>query len=93
MAKSIRIERPHGLGREVAVQRLGDLTEQVQSRYGLKVHRTDGRATVDGKGVSGRVEVDDKKILVDLSVGLPASLVIGKIEQGIQDAIDKHFKA
>ncbi len=93
MAKSIRIDRAHGLGREAALHRLGELAADVQRKYGVNVTQAGDVARVSGKGVSGQVQVDEKRISVDLSLGMPASLIAGKIEQGITKALDEHFKA
>jgi hypothetical protein len=35
--------------------------------------------------------LDDTHINVDLKLGLPASLVAGRVEAGIRDALAKHF--
>lgn len=91
MAKNIRIQRAHPLGRERAIQRLTELGDEIHRRYGVRVDQHGDRATVDGKGVAGFVSVDEDNIHVDLSLGMPASLIAGKIEQGIHKAIDDHF--
>lgn len=93
MAKEVNVTRPHNLGKEEATARLGQLAGQLESKYGVKVDVTGDKASVKGKGVSGGCLVTDKDIRVNLSLGLPASMIAGKIEQGIHKAIDDHFTA
>ncbi len=49
------------------------------------------RAQIKGRGVSGNMVLDGDLISVDLKLGLPASLVAGRVESGIRDALLKHF--
>ncbi len=93
MAKSVRISRPHNTTAEAAVQKLRALAGEIESRYGLDVSWKGDVAHVTGKGVKkgSTASVDGKNVSVDLALGMPASLVASKIEDGIQAAIKQHF--
>jgi hypothetical protein len=41
--------------------------------------------------VKGNVRVTADAVVIDLDLGLPASLVAGKIEDGIQRQLEKYF--
>ena len=93
MAKSVRISRPHNTTADAAVQKLKALAGEIESNYGLTVKWKGDVAHVSGRGVKkgSTASVDGRSVTVDLSLGMPASLVSGKIEGGIEKAIKQHF--
>ncbi len=92
MAKSIKVTRPHKTTAEGARQKLRALAGEIESRYGLSVSWKGDVAHVSGRGVKkGTASVDERNVTVDLSLGMPASLVASKIEAGIEKAISEQF--
>jgi len=93
MAKSLRISRPHGTTADAALEKLRGLARQIEDQYGLTVKWKGDVAQVSGRGVKkgSTASVDGSTVTLDLSLGMPASLVAGKIEEGIEKAIAKHF--
>lgn len=91
MAKTINITRPHNTTSEGAKQKLQALAGEIKSRYGLDIEWSGGVAMVKGRGVEGTAKTDDKNVAVDLKLGMPASLVSGKIEAGVLKAIQEQF--
>lgn len=91
MAKTISITRPHKTTPEAAQQKLKALAGEIKSRYGLDVEFSGGVAQVKGRGVEGTAKTDDRNVAVDLKLGMPASLVAGKIEAGVLKAIEEQF--
>lgn len=91
MAKTISITRPHNSTPEAAQQKLQALAGEIRSRYGLDVEFNGGVAVVKGRGVEGTAKVDARNVAVDLKLGMPASLVAGKIEAGVLKAIQEQF--
>ncbi|MCA9540795.1 MAG: polyhydroxyalkanoic acid system family protein [Myxococcales bacterium] len=91
MAKNLRIARPHNVDQATANEKLRNLAGQVASRYGLQIDFRGDVAHVKGRGVSGTAAAGPKEVVLDLSLGLPASLVAAKIEQGILKSINEHF--
>ena len=92
MAKSVRVSRPHKTTAEEARTKLRNLAGHIESSYGLKVTWKGDVAHVSGRGVKrGTASVDDRSVTIDLSLGMPASLVAGKIESGIEKAITEQF--
>jgi len=91
MAKKISIRYPHNTSADDAAQRLSALGKDAAARYGVSVKGDDRRALISGRGVNGSLVLDDTHINVDLKLRLPASLVAGRVESGIRDALVKHF--
>ncbi len=92
MAKKIAVKHAHHLTREEACAKLKELTTLIAERYKVQIQMAgDNRANVEGRGVNGFAQVDDTQAEIDLSVGLPASLVAGKIESTIQEYMAKYF--
>ena len=91
MAKKVFVRRAHGATADQAEAKLAQLTGQLETRYGVSIDLKGRYATVKGRGVKGSATVDDTNVTVDLALGLPASLVASKIEQGVHAAIDEHF--
>ena len=93
MAKSVYVRRPHHTTAAEAQSKLASLTSHLETRYGVNILLSGAMATVKGRGVKGSASVDDTHVTVDLKLGMPASLVAGKIEDGVNRSIDEHFKA
>ncbi|MCB9539068.1 MAG: polyhydroxyalkanoic acid system family protein [Myxococcales bacterium] len=91
MAKTVSVKRPHNTTKEDAQAKLAGLARELESKYGVKVNVQGAGATVSGKGVSGGCTIDDTHVAIDLKLGLPASMVAGKIESGVEKAISQHF--
>ena len=81
----------HGTTRESAMAKLQGLAGALQTRYGITVTLGASGATVKGKGVTGGCSITDTHVTIDLDLGLPASLVAGKIETGVDNALREHF--
>ena len=90
MAKII-LSRPHTLGYDAACAKLSHLIARVEERYGVGGTVSGDSAQLKGRGVKGTAKVSDKSIDINLKLGLPASLVASKIEEGIGKAITEHF--
>ncbi len=91
MAKKISIRHPHNSSPEDAATKLDALGREAAAKYGLTIKGDSRRAQIKGRGVSGNMVLDGDHISVDLKLGLPASLVAGRVESGIRDALLKHF--
>ena len=87
----VSLSRAHGLTKAEAVAKMQNLTNDLNSKYGVKVNHSGDSTKVKGKGVDGTARCDDTKIHIDLKLGLPVSLVAGRVEAGINKALDQHF--
>jgi putative polyhydroxyalkanoate system protein len=91
MGKKISVTRKHTLGLEGATGKLVELTGTFAEKYNLKTKLSGSAVEVSGSGVKGNVRVTAETVIIDLDLGLPASLVAGKIEDGIQRQLEKYF--
>ena len=92
MAKKVSASRPHNTTKEDALGKLRGLATALESRYGIRVNIAGSGATVSGKGVSGGCTIDDTMVRIDLKLKLPASLVAGKIQAGVDKQMAEHFR-
>ncbi len=93
MAKKINIRKPHGMDAADAQSRLDKLTAELETRFGVKVSKKGTSTAVKGKGVSGSASIQGADIVIDMKLGLPASLVAQRIEDGVNKSIVEHFQS
>lgn len=93
MAKNISIRKPHGMAQADAEARLVELTTELESRFGVTVARKGNTTKVSGRGVDGTAQIQGDNIVIDMKLGLPASMIAGRIEEGVHKAIAQHFGA
>ncbi len=91
LAKKIKLKRAHGLDKAAAVERMRKLTDELHSKYGLKVTHMGDSTRVKGKGADGTASCDATYITIELKLGLPASLAAGRIEIAVGKALTQHF--
>jgi putative polyhydroxyalkanoate system protein len=92
MAKHIEMSQPHQLSTSEARGRMTRLLAQLEEKYGLSTSwSSEKEARVEGKGVQGSAVLSDDSVSVSAQLTLPASLIAGKIEQALRDALQKEF--
>lgn len=78
------IAQQHALTRAEAQQRLRALLEKFRAKYGFDTRwKNDALLEVSGRGVSGRVELDEGVVRFDLHLSLLLSPLRARIEEGI----------
>jgi putative polyhydroxyalkanoate system protein len=85
----IRIRHEHKLSATEAAARLELLAGELGRSYGLRVDLRDGTANFAGMGISGRAVVDAQA--VEVEADLPLFFPAGPVEQGVREALRKHF--
>lgn len=91
MAKSFNIRKPHGMDAADAEARLVKLTTALEAKYGVTVQKKGALTQVKGRGVDGTAQIVGSDIVIDMKLGLPASLIAARIEEGVHQAIAEHF--
>jgi putative polyhydroxyalkanoate system protein len=85
----IDISRRHTLGREAARAAAERIAGELAGRYGLS-HRWQGDdLQFEGGGAKGRIQVAADNVRVTASLGFPASLARGKIEQAVKRYLEE----
>jgi len=86
----INIGKPHGLEMHDARERLEKMAGELQSQYGIKSRWEGNTATLSGTGLKkGVVRLTDSAINVEISLGMLAKAMKGKIESQVNIALDK----
>ena len=85
----INIERSHALGLEVAKEKVTEVEKKLQERYGLRTTWKGNTVHIDGKGVSGTLEVGESSVRLDLKLGLALRVFAGKIKDSVERAFDR----
>ncbi|MBN2717943.1 MAG: polyhydroxyalkanoic acid system family protein [Deltaproteobacteria bacterium] len=86
----IKVTKNHSLGVTGARERLNKLAEELQKNYGIKSGWNGNVATLSGTGLKqGTVSVGDATVTVEITLGMLAKAMKGKIEEQINIAFDK----
>jgi hypothetical protein len=94
----IRVETPHALGRDAAVRRLQDKSDEVYAQFGghldgLQQQWTDHTLSfsfrVTGMGVHGTLTVEESSVAVSAHLPLPAMFFKSAIERRIREELTK----
>jgi putative polyhydroxyalkanoate system protein len=86
----INIERNHELGLDELRKRLDSMEAKLKERYGVKLAwRGAHEAEVKGTGVSGTISLGDKRVAVNLKLGLMVRPLAGKIREAMEKQLDK----
>jgi len=85
----IDINKSHNLKMNTARKRLEEMAGELQSQYGIKSAWTGNTATLSGTGLKkGVVELTDSAIKVQITLGLLAKAMKGKIQGQVNIALD-----
>lgn len=86
----IKINKPHSMETDDIRKRLDEMAGELQSQYGIKSAWSGNTATLSGTGVKkGMVELTQSTVNVEITLGLLAKAVKGKIEKQINIALNK----
>jgi putative polyhydroxyalkanoate system protein len=91
MAK-IHIEKPHTMSVDVVKRRVEEMMDKIKS-MGVDCEWQMDQLNVSGRGVKGQMDVTPDRVVVDLNLGMPASMMKGKIEEMIRNGLDKQLQS
>ena len=90
---TVKLSHPNTLPVEDAKKKISDVFAPYSSKFGLKQHWEGDKLMLSGSGLDGHAHVGEKSIDVEVKLGLAASVFKGRIESGIKEELEKHFKA
>lgn len=90
MAK-IHLEKETKLSKDEVKIKVDKLTKDLQLRYGVKGEWKEDTYLIKASGVDGSIAVEDNKIKIDINLGLFASPFKGKIEEVLNDTLEREF--
>ena len=85
----ISIERNHSLGIEVAREKVVEVEQKLHERFGLSTTWKGNTVHIDGKGVTGTLEVGESSVRLNLKLGLALRVFAGKIKESVERAFDR----
>jgi putative polyhydroxyalkanoate system protein len=85
----IKIERPHALGTDEAKKRVLALEPKLKEKYNVSLDWNGNTANLKGTGVTGTLAVEDKRVAVNVKLGLMLRPLAGKIREGLEAQVDK----
>lgn len=86
---TIRVERKHQLGKEVARQKAERLVDKLVSKYDMKAEWKGDVVELTRSGVTGQVAVGEDNVVVELKLGMMLSMMGPMIESEVDRALDK----
>lgn len=86
----ISITKNHSLGLDVARERIEKMSDELQQKYGIKSSWAGNVANLSGTGLKkGTVSLSESNVVVEISLGMLARAMKGKIEEQINAQFDK----
>ena len=93
MAK-IDITRTHSLGLDEVKTKINTLAKEIEDKYSVKYSwDSDTSLSISGTGIKKcAITFSTKEVKVNIDLSFAASMMKGKIEQKINDVLDKELK-
>ncbi|MEO1171723.1 MAG: polyhydroxyalkanoic acid system family protein [Myxococcota bacterium] len=85
----IEMSRDHDLGAQGATDRLKGIEDKLRDKYGVTLAWAGNVADVKGKGVSGKITVEETLVSLSLKLGMMLKPLKGKIREGIERSVEK----
>ena len=86
---NISVERIHTLGLEQARVKAREVVGKLESQYGLSPEWSGDKVTLKRSGVEAQLEVDERRVKVDVKLGMLMSAMSGMIQSEIERSLDK----
>ena len=90
---TIKVKRQHSLGPKKARATVEKLAEKLQKDLDAEYHWEGSTLRFSRTGASGRIDVSDDEVLVEVKLGMLLGPLKGKIERTIEDEIDRYLMA
>ncbi len=90
---TIDIRREHNLGIERARKVVDAVAEKIREKIDITATWTDNTLSFQRTGASGKIDVTERDIRVQVDLSLPLRPLKGKIEGKVNEALDKELKA
>lgn len=85
------VEQSHSLTPVEARSKIASF-EEMMSKYGVKADWSGNKATLKGTGVSGSIDVDTRRVRVEVKLGMMAK-VAGVDPVKLKSSIEKRLKS
>ncbi len=85
----IKIERIHALGATEARKRITKIEAKLKENYGVNLEWNGNTANVKGTGVSGTLVVEEKRVAVNIKLGLLLRPLAGTVRESLEKQLSK----
>jgi len=89
----IKINRQHELGLEQACERVETIAQKLQKDLDAQYHWEGSTLKFSRSGASGYIEVGESDLEVEVKLGMLLSALTGKVEQTLNEELDKELSA
>lgn len=76
----LHIEHSTGLSKDKIREKLGEVMEKVEQKFGLTGNWSGDNYTFSRSGVEGKAVIQEGKVVVDIKLGMLLSALKGRIE-------------
>jgi putative polyhydroxyalkanoate system protein len=88
----IHIKRPHKFNREDVRNRVQKAASDLSQKYGVKSEwKGQDHLAFSATGVKGGIDIKDSEVEVKIELGFLARALKGKIEEGVNKALDREL--
>jgi len=89
----IKINRQHDLGLEQACERVETIAQKLQKDLDAQYHWNGSTLEFSRSGASGHIKVGESDLEVEVKLGMLLSALKGKVEQTLNEQLDKELIA
>ncbi len=89
----IKINREHTLGQEKACEKVEAIAQKLQEDLDAEYHWEGPALVFSRSGASGQITVGESDLKVEVKLGMLLSAMKGKVEQTLNEELDKELSA
>lgn len=89
----IKVKRQHALGADKARSAVDKLAQKLRKDLDAEYHWDGSTLQFSRTGATGRIDVGDDEVNIEIKLGMLLSPLKGKIEKTIEEQIDQHLTA
>jgi putative polyhydroxyalkanoate system protein len=87
----MKIQREHGLGKDEARRRVGEIGDELCDKYGLNSSWIGDEMQIKGSGINGCIAVAEQSVDVEIKLGFALSMMSSTIRTSIESALEEHL--
>ena len=87
----MRLLREHSLGKDEARRRVGEIADELCSKYGLSSSWAGDEMQIKGSGINGYIAVKEQSVDVEVKLGFALTMMSGTIRTSIENALEEHL--
>ncbi len=89
----IKIKRKHSMGQKKACEKVETIAQKLQKDLDAEYHWEGSALVFSRTGASGKITVRESDLDVEVKLGMLLSALKGKVEQTLNEELDKQLSA